>query len=175
MTHEEHVNLIKKAITKKGGVWADFGSGDGAFTLALRDLAGADAQIYSIDKDKGRLQTQEREFERMFPNSKIQFVSTDFTKQLDLSPLDGIVMANSLHYVKEQQAFLKAIRKYLKPQGKLVLVEYFIDKGNYWVPYPLSYPSFAKVAKEAGYTKTELLERSPSTYWDEMYSAQALL
>lgn len=174
MTHEEHKNLIRKAIPKRGGVWADFGSGDGAFTLALRDLAGDDVQIYSIDKDEERLEIQKGEFERMFPDSKIQFVATDFTKPLNLPSLDGLIMANSLHYVKEQKAFLIDLQKYFKPHGKLVLVEYNIDKGNPWVPYPLSYSSFEKVAKEAGFIKTELLEKIPSTYWDEMYSAQAI-
>lgn len=172
MTHEEHVNLIKKAITK-GGKWADFGSGDGAFTLALRDLAGPDVKIYSYDKDKGRLQTQEREFKRMFPHSQIQFIQADFTKPLDLPMLDGIVMANSLHYVKEQQEFLLSLKKYLKPKGKLVLVEYSTDKGNPWVPYPLSFPSFKQLAEQTVFINVELLEKIPSTYWDEMYSAQA--
>ncbi len=102
MTHTQHVNLIKKAITKRCGTWADFGSGEGAFTLALADLAGPHAVIYSIDKDKKRLDVQEMEFERMFPESSIHFIATDFTKPLALPPLDGIVMANSLHYVKDQ-------------------------------------------------------------------------
>jgi ubiquinone/menaquinone biosynthesis C-methylase UbiE len=173
MTHNEHVNLIKKAITRPGGSWADFGSGDGAFTLALRDLAGPEVNIFSIDKDKNRLQTQDQAFESMFPQSQIRFLSTDFTTHVQLPPLDGILMANSLHYVEEQVVFLTRIRDYLKPEGKLILVEYNTEKGNEWVPYPVSFTRFQTIAEQGGFINTELLEKIPSTYW-EMYSAQAI-
>ena len=37
MDHTDHVNLIRAGVST-GGVWADFGSGGGAFTLALADV-----------------------------------------------------------------------------------------------------------------------------------------
>jgi ubiquinone/menaquinone biosynthesis C-methylase UbiE len=174
MTHEEHVNLIKKAITEKGGTWADFGSGDGAFTLALRDLAGPMVRIFSIDKEESRLQIQENAFEKMFSSFDVRFIQKDFTNQINLPQLDGIIMANSLHYVKEQVAFLTKIRDFLKPNGKLVLVEYNTDEGNQWVPYPVSYSKFEEIAEQGGFIDTKLLEKIPSTYWNEMYSSQAI-
>ena len=61
MVHRDHVSLIEKSI-KKGGIWADFGSGEGAFTLALRDVAGEDVEIYSIDADSHALQKQKNYF-----------------------------------------------------------------------------------------------------------------
>lgn len=174
MTHQEHVHLIKQAISTKGGVWADLGSGEGAFTLALRDLAGADVEIYSIDTDAKRLQEQQQVFARQFPGTQIHFLEKDFTNPLELPPLDGILMANSLHYVREHELFLSKLKKYLKPKGKLVLIEYSIDEGQPpWVPYPLSFSTFEKVAQEAGFTNVRLLEKIPSTYWDEMYCAAA--
>lgn len=66
MKHCEHVNLIKKAFVEKGGVWADLGSGEGAFTLALRDLAGEDIEIYSVDKDKQRVSEQKKHLKYNF-------------------------------------------------------------------------------------------------------------
>ncbi len=51
MIHEDHVNLLRKGILEPGGVWADLGSGAGAFTLALADLIGSTGEIYSVDKD----------------------------------------------------------------------------------------------------------------------------
>ena len=52
MNHNDHVNLLRKGIPEKGGLWADLGSGTGAFTLALADLIGSTGHIYSIDKDQ---------------------------------------------------------------------------------------------------------------------------
>lgn len=176
MTHQEHVNLIKKAITEKGGTWADFGSGEGAFTLALRDLTETGVEIYSIDVDNQRLENQKKQFDTQFPNTNIHYLQSDFTKNLELPRLDGIIMANSLHYIKDQTNFLRSLQIYLKPNGTFVLVEYSLDvKNPPWVPYPLSYPTFEKLAKGVGFKKVELLKKIPSSYWKEMYSAVAKL
>lgn len=175
MVHSDHVNLIRKAIVRPGGVWADFGSGDGAFTLALRDVAGEDVEIYSIDKDRSRLRRQEEVFEGMFPDTNIHFFHADFTESLHLPRLDGILTANSLHYVKDQVPFLRFVKQYLKPSGKLVVVEYNSDSGNMWVPYPLSFLTFQKLIAEAGFKKIRLLATIQSSFLQEIYAAEASL
>lgn len=173
MTHQQHVNLIKKGVTKQGGVWADFGSGGGAFTLALRDLAGEDVAIYSLDKDSSRLHNQKENFDRQFPKTDIQYMHQDFTQELDLPKLDGILMANSLHYVQEQVQFLQQIKKYLKKDGKLLIVEYSTDAPNYWLPYPLSFTTFVHLTEEAGFHQPTQVGKVASSWLDEMYAAEA--
>jgi ubiquinone/menaquinone biosynthesis C-methylase UbiE len=172
MVHKDHVQLISLGIDEKIGIWADLGSGEGAFTFALADLTDQKAEIYSIDKSNHSLKQQQREFESKFPFTKINFIKADFTKPLDLPPLDGILMANSLHYVKDQKSFLKNIKQYLKPGGKLILVEYNVDKGNYWVPFPLSFDTFEKLVEEAGFKETKLIGQIPSSFLNEIYAAE---
>ncbi len=175
MTHKQHCELISKAIQKPGGVWADLGSGTGAFTLALRDLAGPQVEIFSIDVQAIDLQEQEQTFETKFPSSKIHFIEADFTKPLDIKPLDGILMANSLHYIRQQSDFLTRIKKYLKPQGKIVFVEYNSNDSVHWVPYPLSYKRLSHKLILSGFKEVELLDKISSRWLNEMYCAQALL
>src|SRR5437868_12954946 len=98
MTHEDHVALLRGGIPGTGGVWADLGSGTGAFTLALADLIGPESEIYSVDTDRRALGEQERVIRARFPATTVRYMTADFTRQLDLPPLTGIVMANSLHY-----------------------------------------------------------------------------
>jgi len=173
MTHSQHVDLIKNGINTKGGVWADFGSGDGAFTLALRDLAGENVRIYSVDKDSSRLYQQKQNFDRQFQQTDIQYMHLDFRKNLDLPKLDGILMANSLHYVQEQVQFLQQIKKYLKKDGKLLIVEYSTDAPNYWLPYPLSFTTFVHLTEEAGFHQPTQVGKVASSWLDEMYAAEA--
>ena len=170
MVHKDHVSLIEKAIHTKGGVWADLGSGAGAFTLALRDIAGPSAEIYSIDINSARLEEQKRNFDEMFPDTNIQFLTQDFTQKMQLPKLDGILMANSLHYVKNKIPLLKSLRQFLKPSGKLLLVEYNVDDGNIWVPYPLSFQTLSTLANKAGYVKPTLSGTIPSSFLDEIYA-----
>jgi ubiquinone/menaquinone biosynthesis C-methylase UbiE len=106
MDHADHVRLLRGGIPGPGGVWADLGSGDGAFTLALRELVGPDAEIYSVDRDGGRLREQARAFERMFPASRVHFVQADLARGVVLPPLDGAVMANVLHFFRDKAPLL---------------------------------------------------------------------
>lgn len=173
MTHRDHVRLIEKGIVEKGGVWADFGSGGGAFTLALRDIAGPDVRIYSVDKNASSLQVQKQAFDEIFPDTDIQFITDDFTRLLDLPMLDGILAANSIHFVKDKIPLLKLFKSYLKPRGRLLVVEYNVDLGNIWVPYPFSYNTFEKLVSDAGFHDPTLLANTPSDFLHEMYAAAA--
>jgi SAM-dependent methyltransferase len=169
LDHEDHVDLISDGVAP--GAWADLGSGGGAFTLALADLLGPGARIVSVDRDGGALSRQARAMEARFPDAAVEYRQADFTRPLDLATLDGIVMANSLHFVRRKEPVLAAVRGWLRPGGRLVLVEYDADRGNPWVPHPLSYPSWERVAGENGFADTRLLARRPSRYLDAIYSA----
>lgn len=171
MNHYDHVQLLEKGIPTPGGVWADFGSGRGAFTFALAELIGPGGEIHSVDKDRRALRRQELEMTGKFPGVVGRYHTANFTKPLHLPLLDGAVMANSLHFLRHKDETLRLIRGYLKPNGRLLLVEYNTDRGNLWVPHPLSYPTWVRLAKSNGFPNTELLATRPSRFLGEIYSA----
>lgn len=80
-------------------------------------------------------------------------------------------MANALHFERNKPPLLALLRGYFKPGGRLILVEYDTDRGNRWVPHPLSYPSWEKIAKENGFSGTRRLARFPSRFLGGIYSA----
>lgn len=173
MNHTDHVNLLRGGAPSGGGVWADVGSGSGAFTLALAELLGPGGEIYSVDRDRGALRAQERTMQAQFPQTVVHYLAADFTQPLKLPPLDGIVLANALHFQKypAQGRVIQRLRSYLRPGGRLILVEYNVDHGNTWVPYPLSYQSWTNLARESGFGQTELLATVPSRFLQEIYAA----
>jgi SAM-dependent methyltransferase len=128
----------------------------------------------SVDRDGRALRRQRQAIEARFPDAAVEYRQADFTRPLDLSELDGIVMANSLHFVRRKEPVLAAVRGWLRPGGRLVLVEYDADRGNPWVPHPLSYATWEQVAGENGFDGTRLLARRPSRYLGAIYSALSL-
>ena len=163
--------MISGGIPEPGGVWADLGSGSGAFTLALAECIGAEGEIFSVDKDSRVLQSQRLAMLARFPAVETHFITADFSRQLELPALDGIVMANSLHFLSHKESALGLVRSYLKPGGRLVIVEYNTDRGNIWVPHPFSYQTWAAMARSAGFISSELLANRPSSFLGEIYSA----
>ena len=163
MKREDLIALIEGGVPRRGGRWADLGAGEGAFTLALAELVGPDAHIVAVDRDARALRALDGRCETRV---------ADFTNPLGLRDLDGIVMANSLHFVRDKEPVLRSVLSMLKPGvGRLIVVEYGADRGNAWVPYPFSYPRWEKMAAQAGFKGTRLLKTYPSRWLGYMYSA----
>jgi ubiquinone/menaquinone biosynthesis C-methylase UbiE len=174
MEHTDHVDLLRPANLPQGGTYADFGAGGGAFTLALRELVGLDATIHAVDKDRASLAELESNHRARFNTTRnLILLKDDFTLHQSLPLLDGVVMANSLHFFKDKDKILRHARGYLKPNGALLLVEYNVDMGNMWVPYPISFNVCRVLVKRAGFTEPKLLAKTPSRFLDEFYSAIA--
>jgi ubiquinone/menaquinone biosynthesis C-methylase UbiE len=171
MEHADHVKLIEKGVPK-GGTWADLGSGRGAFTLALAQCLGTEGHIYSVDLDRRSLDVQKPRLAVEFPKNEVSYKHGDFLRVLgELPPLDGILMANSLHFIQDKIPFLKQILEELKPEGRLLVVEYDTNEGNAYVPYPFNYTRWLDLAQEAGFVRTELLATRPSSFLGQFYSA----
>jgi ubiquinone/menaquinone biosynthesis C-methylase UbiE len=165
LNHSDLVDLIREGVGERGGRWADLGAGEGAFTLALADVLGQDAHITAIDKDARALEAVAGRFDVRV---------ADFTRPLDLQDLDGVLMANSLHFVRDKQPVLGAVHRMLRPGGRLIIVEYGSDRGNPWVPYPFTYERWEALAAQAGFRGTHLLKTVPSRWLGSMYSALSL-
>jgi ubiquinone/menaquinone biosynthesis C-methylase UbiE len=166
--HADHVRLLKDGVTR-GGTWADLGAGTGAFTLALAELVGPGGEVIAVDRDRGALRDLERAVRP--GGATVRTLAGDFSKPIDLPALDGVVMANSLHFVKDKAPVLALMHRMLKPSGRLVLVEYDADKGNSWVPYPLSFDTWRALADASGFTDTRKLATVPSRFLGRIYSS----
>jgi SAM-dependent methyltransferase len=176
VNHADHVALLRGGITAQANaVWAELGAGDGAFTLALAELLGPGATIHTIDRDRRAVERGAAEAARRYPGVAVRPRVADFTGPLDLPPLDGLLMANSLHYVRdrEKEPLLRRLRAALKPGGVFLLVEYNVDRGNMWVPHPLSFDTWRELATRAGFGRVTLLGRAPSRFLEEFFAAAA--
>jgi SAM-dependent methyltransferase len=171
LNHADLVELIRDGVVARGGRWADLGAGEGNFTFALAELLGPDTQITAVDKDKRAMGGIPGEMGKRFPGVALEVRVADFTGPIDLKDLDGILMANSLHFVRNKLPVLESVRHMLRRGGRLVIVEYGADKGNPWVPYPFTFERWVPMAEQAGFAGTRRLRTVPSRWLGSMYSA----
>ena len=171
MDHADHVRLLRRGVAP-GGKWADLGAGTGAFTLALAELLGPEGDVIAVDRDRGALHELER---TLRPGAAtVRTLAADFTKPIDLGSLDGVVMANSLHFVRDKKPVLRLVHDMLKPSGRLLVVEYDADRGNPYVPHPLSFEAWRALADASGFTSTRKLASVPSRFLRAIYSAESV-
>ena len=141
--------------------WADLGSGDGTFTLALAGLLASGSTIHAMDLDRAAL----RAIPSAYGGVRITAHRGDFMKQpWPFADLDGILMANSLHYVANQAAFIRACESHMKPRRHFLIVEYDTTTASRWVPYPVNQARLAALFERAGYASIRLLRSRPSIY-----------
>lgn len=156
------IELIRPAVDRFTQIssWADVGSGRGLFTMALAELLPHGSNIYAIDKNGQALNNL-----KPFLHVNLRKLEADFMKDvLPLSGLDGILMANALHFVADKTAFISTARRWLNDEGCFILIEYDTDSPNPWVPYPLSFVSATRLFEHSGYKNIKKLGTQTSLY-----------
>lgn len=166
MDHSEIVTLLRDAVPAAGGgVWAELGAGTGNFTWALAELLGSAATIWAVDRDLGAITALGRRMIAAPAAATIVPRQADFTQWLGLPDLDGVLLANALHFVADQPALLRRVVARLKPGGRLVVAEYDVTQRLRYVPYPVPFGRLAELAAELELPAPRLAgrRRSPSS------------
>jgi ubiquinone/menaquinone biosynthesis C-methylase UbiE len=130
--------------------WADLGCGRGLFTRALASLLPAGSKVTAVDKKDGIFDTRQP-----FPFGVSLFLQTlDLEKdRLPFGNLDGILMANALHFIRDQSTFIHNIQSSLKKNGNVIILEYDTKRSSPWVPFPLSFDKLKKLFTDAGFSQ----------------------
>ena len=179
MDFSEAAELLEGAVPPNaGGTWADVGAGDGTFTLALARILGQGAHCIAIDRDRDALRELEQRAAAEEVRSRITTVAADFTGPFELPgtiAIDGLLFANSLHYVRDPRVVLARLARWLRPAGRVVFVEYDRRPANRWVPYPIDADKLPALCASAGLTSPVKTATRTSDYGGELYVSWATL
>ena len=178
MQIDEAAALIRPAVAGVGAseTWAELGAGSGTFTRALALLLGPGGRLYAVDRDRRAVDALRsvagREHGRA---AAVTPVLADFTQPLALLALDGVLLANALHFVHDgaQRDVLARVADYLRPGGRLVVAEYDGRSPSRWVPYPVPLARFRALAAEVDLGDVELVGERRSAYGGRLYAAVA--
>jgi ubiquinone/menaquinone biosynthesis C-methylase UbiE len=171
------VALIADAVPRgKGAVWADFGAGDGTFTRALVEILGSDSRVYAVDRDASALESIDRWRGAM--RNQVTPVVADLARPFTLpsvrdAALDGALIANTLHFMRDANAVLARLVQPVKPGGRVVIIEYDRRGPNRWVPYPIPAEALPEIAATAGLSAPVITARRASEYGGDIYVAAA--
>jgi SAM-dependent methyltransferase len=171
---KEAIDLIRFPVSNNSKqIWADLGCGDGLFTRALASLLPKGSSIQAIDIDEKAMRKIPNEFEGLGIEKSVMDFASD---AIAFHQLDGIIMANSLHYVKDKESFLIRMIDSLKTGGQFLLVDYDMAKPNAWVPYPLPIETVEMLLLNCGMESFKILNKRKSVFGDRwMYAAMAVV
>ena len=145
-------DLVLKTIgIKPGMIIGEVGAGRGRYTVHIASRIGPSGMIYANDIVEEYLQYIERRCaDHGLTNVKTVLGGLTDPK-LPPAALDIVIMVNVVHCLAEPVALLRNIKKSLKPDGVIAIVEGNLDKDPSTAGEWYSRSKLLKIFKDAGY------------------------
>jgi len=122
---------LAKLRLKPGDVVADIGSGSGIFEAPLAHAVSPGGKVYAVDIDQGLVDhITQRAAELKLSN--VQGVLGKFTDpNLPVRTIDVVLINYVLHHIEQRAAYLKNLAGYLKPTGRIAVIDFIPEKGGH--------------------------------------------
>ncbi|HWQ33683.1 MAG TPA: class I SAM-dependent methyltransferase [Blastocatellia bacterium] len=152
---ELQVNRVIDALKiKPGQRIADLGAGSGLFTRPIAGKLAGKGIVYAIDIDPELL----KYIEKTAQEQKLSNIRTVLGSETDPKlpePVDLIVIIDTLHHIQNQPNYLKNLKRYLRPDGRIAIIDFTNDwpAGHEKMKYTLD--DLEGWMKAAGYKRTE--------------------
>ncbi len=122
---EEHPDEALDALHLKAGmVVADVGAGTGFMTLRLAKRVGPTGKVYGEDVQPEMLRRLRQNAAKAGLGNIEEVLGTESDPKLPAGKLDLILLVDVYHEFSHPQEMVRGMRAALKPDGRLVLLEY---------------------------------------------------
>ncbi len=164
---EECSTLLKVLDLKPGMTVCDMGCGNGFYTLPMAQTVGPTGSILAVDIQQEMLHLlHERAKESKLKNIK-PILGTPVDPKLPEGEVDLILCVDVYHEFSHPEQMLQAMRKSLKPTGRLVLVEFRLEDPD--VPIKLLHKmSKEQVLKELAPNGYKLVDQFDKLPWQHV-------
>jgi len=159
--------IIETIGLKSGQVIADIGSGGGYFTLKFAEIVGKEGKVYAVDTDEKLLEFVNSNAKQKGLNNIVTVLVKD-KLELPEESLDFVFMRNVTHHISNRVGYFKDLKKFLKPYGKVVVIEYkkgkpFTFRGMFG--HYVSEEAIVQEMEEAGYVLGEKFDFLPEQHF----------
>jgi ubiquinone/menaquinone biosynthesis C-methylase UbiE len=159
--------VVAKLRLKPGQTVADIGAGTGLFEGALANAVSPGGTVYAVDVEQGLIDhISQRATDLKVSNVRV--VLGKFTDPaLPVRTIDTALINDVLHHIEDRPTYLKNLAGYLKPTGRIAVIDFRPGQGGH-----LNQPEL-RITKEqtdgwmaaAGLTRAEELDLFPDKFF----------
>lgn len=115
--------VLARLSLRSGAVVADIGAGSGLFSRALAKAVAPAGKVYAVDIQQGLLNyINQRNKEEHIRN--IHTILGEFNDpHLPVQDVDLAFINDVLHHIENRAPYLKALARYIKPNGRIVIID----------------------------------------------------
>jgi putative heme-binding domain-containing protein len=117
-------SLVNALEIPLGATVAEIGSGTGYFTWRLAEKAGPTGKVFAVDVQQKMLDLTAETIKRHQLSNVELVLGGENDPHLPPASLDLVLIANAYHEFSEPEAMLTAVNLALKPDGRLVIIEF---------------------------------------------------
>lgn len=121
--------IIEAISLKSGQNIADVGSGGGYFSLRFAEIVGEKGKVYAVDTNPNLLNFVKNSAKVKGLDNVIPIIASGDSLAIPEKSLDFIFMRNVTHHLKNRTKYFEDLKKYLKSEGKIIVIEY--DRGKF--------------------------------------------
>jgi ubiquinone/menaquinone biosynthesis C-methylase UbiE len=116
--------IIKAIGLKPGDTVADIGSGSGLFTREMARVVTPAGKVYAVDIDKNLLAHVEKVAADQGITNITTVLAPEDSPSLPPRSLDAALICDTLHHITRRQTYLANLKPCLKPDGRLVIIDF---------------------------------------------------
>ncbi|MBH00359.1 MAG: SAM-dependent methyltransferase [Solibacterales bacterium] len=160
---EQPDRLIEALSISEGATVVDLGAGVGYFTWRLAKQVGSRGRVLAVDIQQRMIDLLERNLSEKGIHNVEAILASEDNPGLPVGEVDLVLMVDVYHELQQPEKTIKHVRQSLKPDGRLVLVEY--RKEDPTIPiHPLHKMTVEQARFELGlmnFQLTDLLDFLP--------------
>jgi ubiquinone/menaquinone biosynthesis C-methylase UbiE len=164
---EECSTMLKNLHLRSGQTVCDMGCGNGFYTLKLSELVGNDGQVLAVDIQPEMLHLLDQANKEAKRTNIKLILGSLIDPHLPAGKVDLILCVDVYHEFSHPEQMSAAMHKALRPEGRLVLVEFRAEDPK--VPIkPLHKMSKEQILKEIRANGFQLVEQFDQLPWQHM-------
>jgi ubiquinone/menaquinone biosynthesis C-methylase UbiE len=133
--------VIESLNLKEGEILADIGAGSGYFSLRFAQYVGEQGKVFAVDINPDMIRHMNRRIRDLGLSNVTTVLAEEDDPLLRERSVDRFFICDTWHHINDQEAYLSLMRKALKPNGQIVMVDFKKVK------LPVGPPLGMKIAK----------------------------
>ncbi|MFO0814184.1 MAG: methyltransferase domain-containing protein [Gemmatales bacterium] len=129
-TFEKRREVVEACKIKPGQVVADIGAGTGMYTRLFANAVDSKGKVYAVDISQKFLDHIDKSCQSLQLKNVKTILGKDTSPELPENSIDLAFICDTYHHFEYPYKMLTAIHQAMKPQGRLVIIDFIKVPGQ---------------------------------------------
>jgi len=121
---QKPTELVAALGLARGSVVADLGAGTGYFSSRLAAAVGPEGTVLAVETEPNLVVHLRARAEREKTPNVVPVLASASEPRLPAGLVDLILVVDTYHHLDERRTYLRALRRFLRPDGRVAIVDW---------------------------------------------------